>query len=208
MAPEITFLFSGVVFGLSGGLSPGPLLTLVISETLIHGAREGVKVSIAPLLTDLPIVVFTLVILSRLADILPLLGVISLLGGGFLLYLSYESLSFKGVEIDVEQIKPQSIKKGVMVNFLNPSPYMFWFTIGAPLVLKAFNISLLVAMLFILGFYLFLVGSKVLVAIVVGRSRFFLKSRNYIYTVRFLGIILLVFAVFFLKDSLKFFGII
>ena len=208
MAPEIIFLFSGVAFGLSGGLSPGPLLTLVISETLLHGAREGVKVSIAPLLTDLPIVVFTLVILSRLADILPLLGVISLLGGGFLLYLSYESLSFRGVEIDVEQIKPQSIKKGVMVNFLNPSPYMFWFTIGAPLVLKAFNISLLAAMLFILCFYLFLVGSKVLVAVVVGKSRFFLKSRNYIYTVRFLGIILLIFAVFFLRDSLRFFGII
>ncbi len=208
MAPEITFLVSGVVFGLSGGLSPGPLLTLVISETLIHGAREGVKVSIAPLLTDLPIVLFTLVILSRLADILPLLGVISLLGGVFLLYLSYESLSFKGVEIYVEQIKPQSIKKGVTVNFLNPSPYMFWFTIGAPLVLKAFNISLLAAILFILCFYLFLVGSKVLVAIVVGRSRFFLKSRNYIYTVRFLGIILLVFAIFFFRDSLRFFGII
>ena len=208
MAPEIIFLSSGVAFDLSGGLSPGPLLTLVISETLLHGAREGVKVSIAPLLTDLPIVVFTLVILSRLADILPLLGVISLLGGGFLLYLSYESLSFRGVEIDVEQIKPQSIKKGVMVNFLNPSPYMFWFTIGAPLVLKALNISLLAAMLFILCFYLFLVGSKVLVAVVVGKSRFFLKSRNYIYTVRFLGIILLIFAVFFLRDSLRFFGII
>ena len=208
MVSEVAFLFSGVVFGLSGGLSPGPLLTLVISETLKHGAKEGVKVSIAPLLTDLPIVLITLFILSRLADILPLLGVISLLGSAFLIYLGFESLSFKGVDVDAEQIRPQSIKKGVMTNFLNPSPYMFWFTIGAPLLLKALDVSAVSGAIFILGFYLFLVGSKVLIAVVVGKSRFFLKSKNYIYTIRFLGILLLGFAIFFLRDSLRFFGII
>ena len=84
---------------------------------------------------------------------------------------------------------------------------MFWFTIGAPLVLKALQIGLFSASLFILGFYVCLVGSKVFVAIVVGKSRFFLKSRNYVYTIRFLGVILLVFAALFLKDSLELFGI-
>jgi threonine/homoserine/homoserine lactone efflux protein len=208
MAPGITFLFSGVVFGLSGGLTPGPLLTLVISETLKHDIKEGIKVAIAPLLTDLPIVLITIVVLSRLENILPLLGAVSLLGSAFLSYLAYESISFKGVDIDLEKERPQSMRKGVIVNFLNPSPYMFWFTIGAPLVLKALNIGVFSAFLFVLGFYVFLVGSKVVVAVVVGKSRFFLKSRNYIYTVRFLGIILLVFAGLFLKDSLELFGVI
>lgn len=208
MAPGITFLFSGVVFGLSGGLTPGPLLTLVISETLKHDVKEGIKIAIAPLLTDLPIVLITIVILSRLENILPLLGAVSLLGSAFLTYLAYESISFKGVDIDLEKQRPQSMRKGVIVNFLNPSPYMFWFTIGAPLVLKALNIGVFSAFLFVLGFYVFLVGSKVVVAVVVGKSRFFLKSRNYIYTVRFLGIILLVFAGLFLKDSLELFGVI
>jgi threonine/homoserine/homoserine lactone efflux protein len=208
MAPGITFLFSGVIFGLSGGLTPGPLLTLVISETLKHDVKEGIKVAIAPLLTDLPIVLITIVVLSRLENILPLLGVVSLLGSAFLTYLAYESISFKGVDIDLEQERPQSMRKGVIVNFLNPSPYMFWFTIGAPLVLKALNIGVFSAFLFVFGFYVFLVGSKVVVAVVVGKSRFFLKSTNYIYTVRFLGIILLVFAGLFLKDSLELFGVI
>jgi threonine/homoserine/homoserine lactone efflux protein len=208
MAQQITFLFSGVVLGLSAGLSPGPLLTLVISETLKHDIKEGIKVSVAPLLTDLPIVLITILVLSRLLNMLPVLGIVSLLGCAFLSYLGFESITFKGVDIDVEQAKPQSIKKGVIANFLNPSPYMFWFTIGAPLVLKALKISLFSASLFILSFYVFLVGSKVLVAIVIGKSRFFLKSRNYVYTIRFLGVILLVFALIFLKDSLKLFGII
>lgn len=208
MAQQITFLFSGVVLGLSAGLSPGPLLTLVISETLKHDIKEGIKVSVAPLLTDLPIVLITILVLSRLSNMLPVLGIVSLLGCAFLSYLGFDSITFKGVDIDVEQAKPQSIKKGVIANFLNPSPYMFWFTIGAPLVLKALKISLFSASLFILSFYVFLVGSKVLVAIVIGKSRFFLKSRNYVYTIRFLGVILLVFALIFLKDSLKLFGII
>ena len=182
-------------------------MTLVISETLKHDMKEGIKVAAAPLLTDLPIVLITLYVLSRLSNMLPVLGIVSLLGCAFLTYLGYEGISFRGVDIDVEQAKPQSIRKGVIANFLNPSPYMFWLTIGAPLVLKALKISLFSASLFILGFYVCLVGSKVLVAIVVGKSRFFLKSRNYVYTIRFLGVMLLVFAVLFLKDSLELFGI-
>jgi len=208
MALGLSFLFSGVVFGLSAGLSPGPLLTLVISETLKHDAKEGIKVSIAPVLTDFPIVIFTILVLSRLSDMLALLGLVSLLGSAFLVYLGCEGISFKGVDIEVEKTKPQSIRKGVIANFLNPAPYLFWFTIGAPLVLKAFHIGIFPASAFILGFYVFLVGSKVLVAVVVGKSRFFLKSRNYIYTIRLLGIILLVFAVLFAKDGLELLGVI
>ena len=208
MALGFSFLFSGVVFGLSAGLSPGPLLTLVISETLKHDVKEGIKVSFAPVLTDFPIVMFTILVLSRLSSMSALLGVVSLLGSAFLVYLGYEGISFKGVDIEVEQAKPHSIRKGVVANFLNPAPYLFWFTIGAPLVLKAFHIGMFSASAFILGFYVFLVGSKVLVAVVVGKSRFFLKSRNYIYTIRLLGIILLVFAVLFAKDSLELFGVI
>jgi len=208
MALGFSFLFSGVVFGLSAGLSPGPLLTLVISETLKHDVKEGIKVSIAPVLTDFPIVIFTILVLSRLSNMMALLGVVSLLGSAFLVYLGYEGISFKGIDIEVEQTKPQSIRKGVIANFLNPAPYLFWFTIGAPMVLKAFHIGIFPASAFILGFYVFLVGSKVLVAVVVGKSRFFLKSRNYIYTIRLLGIILLVFAVLFAKDGLELFGVI
>jgi len=205
MAPQITFLLSGVVFGLSGGLSPGPLLTLVVSETLKHGTREGIKVSMAPLLTDLPIVLVTVFLLSHLAELWPLLGVVSLMGAVFLAYLGYDSLSFKGIDIDIEHIKPESIKRGVITNFLNPSPYLFWFTVGAPMVLKALNLDIIAVSLFILGFYVCLVGSKVLTALIVGKSRRFLRSTHYIYLIRFLGIILLLFAALFLKDSLQYF---
>jgi threonine/homoserine/homoserine lactone efflux protein len=202
-----SFLATAFFLGLSGGLSPGPLLTLVVTESLRHGVREGIKVSIAPLFTDTPIVLATLCLLSRLSDIQPVIGAIFLFGAVFLIYLGCDSLLFKGVDIDVTRVKPQSVKKGIIANFLNPSPYLFWLSIGAPLVIKAYNNNILSAILFVICFYIVLVGSKILIAIVIGKSRRFLQSSHYVYTIRCLGVILLIFAILFVKDGLESWGI-
>jgi len=207
MKSQLTFLLSGIVFGLSGGLAPGPLLTLVISETLKHGIREGIKISLAPLITDLPIILVAVLLLSRLANVHFLLGLISLCGAAFLVYLGFESIAFRGAELSAISVNPQSLKKGVVANFLNPSPYLFWFSIGAPMVIKAADVSLVAAIFFIAGFYILLVGSKIIVAVLVGKSRQFLKSNRYIYTIRLLGVILLFFALVFLRDGLGFLGV-
>ena len=89
MIEEFTFLISGIIFGLTLGMSPGPLLTLVISETLKHDKKEGIKIAVAPILTDLPIVLITLLILSKLTNFDPILGSISILGAIFIGYLAY-----------------------------------------------------------------------------------------------------------------------
>jgi len=203
----ITFTITGMVFGLTAGLSPGPLLTLVITETLIHGRTEGIKVAIAPLLTDVPIILVTVFILSKLADYDSILGIISLLGGLYILYLGVISFKAKEIEIDTKIIKPKSIRKGMIVNTLNPHPYLFWITVGVPLLFKSFNISLSTGLSFIVSFYIFLVGSKVLIALIVNKSRNYLKNNKYKWIMRILGLILLIFAVIFIRDGLKLFSI-
>ncbi|MGD2269993.1 MAG: LysE family translocator [Desulfobacterales bacterium] len=207
MAANLSYLISGVIFGLSGGLSPGPLLTLVVCQSLKHGVKEGIKVSLAPLFTDFPIVLATIYILSRLCDIQPVIGAISIFGAAFLIFLGYESLSFSGVDIETSEIRPQSMKKGIIANFLNPNPYLFWFSIGAPIALKAYQNGTPTVILFVLCLYAVLVGSKISIAIVIGKSRRFLNSRYYVYTIRSLGVILLLFAVLFVKDGLIAFGL-
>ena len=47
---------AAVLMGLGEGLKPGPLNTLVISETLQHDWKAGMKVSLSPLITDAPII--------------------------------------------------------------------------------------------------------------------------------------------------------
>jgi threonine/homoserine/homoserine lactone efflux protein len=203
MPAELTYIISGIVFGLSGGLTPGPLMTLVITESLRHGTREGLKVAMAPLITDLPVILLSIFLLSRLSELNAVVGIISLVGAGFLIYLAYESLTYKGVEVNTAHFKPQSLKKAIIANVFNPAPILFWVSVGAPTVLKAKETNLMSALLFIYFMYFFLVGSKVVTAILVGRSRHFLKSKNYFVIIKTLGLVLLVFAFIFLKDGLE-----
>jgi threonine/homoserine/homoserine lactone efflux protein len=208
VSSEIPFIISGIVFGLGGGLTPGPLMTLVITETLKHGTREGLKVAMAPLITDFPVVLLSIFLLSKLSEINLIIGIISLIGAVFLVYLGYESFTFKGVEIDTKLFKPQSLKKGIIANVFNPAPILFWISVGAPTVLKGYEVSTMAAIYFVFFMYLCLVGSKLLTAVLVGKSRQFLKSRNYMLIIKLLGLGLFIFALVFLKDGLALLNII
>ena len=204
----IHFFIIGTVLGLSAGFAPGPLLTLVISETLQHDIKSGVKVAIAPIITDLPIIILTLFILSKLANFHNILGIISLAGGLFILYIGYKSLRTKGVKINLDEIKPKSFTKGVLANTLSPHPYLFWFSVGAPTMTKAISQNTSAPLAFIISFYVFLVGSKIMLAILIGKSKFLLSGKAYIFTMRFLGLVLCVLAVVLFQDGLKLLGII
>ena len=57
---------------------------------------------------------------------------------------------------------------------------------------------------FLVAMYGCLVGSKMLVALLVGRGRTVLSSRAYVLLVRARGIVLLVFALLFLRDGLRY----
>jgi threonine/homoserine/homoserine lactone efflux protein len=201
------FLTIGAVLGLSAGIAPGPLLTLLISETLQHGTKSGVKVALAPIITDLPIITLTLFVLSRLSNFHTILGIISLAGGFVLLSMGYESIRTRGIKLRIREAAPRSLTKGVLVNALNPHPYVFWFSVGAPIMTKAMSLNISALFVFIGSFYASLVGSKILLALVVGKSRSFLSGTVYLYTMRFLGFLLGVLAVALFYDGLKLLGI-
>ena len=207
MTAYLTYIVSGFFLGLTG-LIPGPLLTLVISETLKHGPKEGIKIAASPLITDLPIILVTILIMSRISHTDNILGVIAFGGSIFLLYLAFESLSFKNINSVSATSRTHTIRKGIIANFLNPSPYVFWFTIGAPTIIKAFTENLIYALLFLFVFYAVLVGSKIVIAIITGKTKNFLSSKYYIYMIRFLGIVLFLFAIYFIKNGLVYFGVI
>ena len=207
MTQTITYLTMGAVFGLTAGISPGPLLTLVISETLRHNKTEGVKIAVAPLITDIPIVLLTIFILSKMASSDIVLGLISILGGIFIAYLGYDSIRSKGIEIDVQNLKPKSIRKGIIVNILSPHPYIFWLMVGAPITVKAYQASPVAAFAFIIAFYVMLIGSKISIALIVDKSRAILKNKVFIWTLRILGLVLMIFAILLIKEGMSYLGL-
>jgi len=202
------FLVSGAVFGLSGGFSPGPTTTVIVSQTLRFGVKDGLKVAIAPLLTDAPIIIVAVLLVGQVSRFQPVLGVITLLGAAFLTHLAIDSFRVKRIEVEEHDAEPRSISKGFMANLLNPHPYLFWFVIGAPKLLAASQIGVAPVILFVVGLYGCMIGAKMLVAILVGRSRTFLKSRGYRYVNLALGVVLSLFAMFFLRDGLRFLDVI
>ena len=206
MPSMIDFLTFGAALGLSAGLAPGPLLTLVISESLQHGIRSGMKVAMAPIITDLPIILLTFFTLAKLSNFHGVLGVFSLIGGLFLLFMSYDTIHPKKVDSNMRDRKPRSLAKGVLANALNPHPYLFWFSVGAPTMVKATSTSTTAPLAFLCAFYSLLLGSKVLVAILVGKSSSFLEGKVYLYTMRFLGLALLALALALFRDGLKLLG--
>ncbi|MCX6354983.1 MAG: LysE family transporter [Candidatus Aureabacteria bacterium] len=195
-----------MILGVSAGLSPGPLLTLVISHTLAHGAREGVKVALAPLITDLPIILISMAILAQLTNAHAILGLISIAGGFFVLYLGCENLRSGMPHSNPGRAQPQSLSRGVLVNVLSPHPYLFWLTVGAPIMIKAWAKNLPAAAAFVVGFYACLVGSKVSIAILIGQSRQLLIGNIYRYVMRILGVLLLAFGLLLLRNGWSLLG--
>jgi threonine/homoserine/homoserine lactone efflux protein len=170
------------------------MLTLVLSHALRYRIREGCKVALAPLLTDPPIIGAAVVLSVHIRDMQPLLAGLSLLGALYLLYLGYETMQVTGEALHPDQTNPQSLLKGVLTNYLNPHPYLFWFTVGAPLLSGAGSHPLLRAAFFLSGFYICLVGAKMLVAWIAGSARFLVQGRIYAWTMRILGLALWGFA--------------
>jgi len=69
------------------------------------------------------------------------------------------------------------------------------------------QINVFGAALFIMGVYVALIGSKVTVALVVERSKTILKSKYYTYAIRALDIVLIIFALIFIRDGLQLIGL-
>lgn len=201
------FAFSGALLGLAAGFSPGPLLALVVRETVRHNRRAGILVACAPLITDLPIILLSLLLINNLGDNRVVLGVISLAGAAFVAYLGMSSLTAHGRDLKPHARPPRSLWQGVLANLLSPHPYLFWITIGAPGTAKAYRVSAVAAILFVAAFYVCLIGAKITVAHLTDRSRRFLEGRAYHVVLRVLGLALLLFAVLLFREGLGLTGL-
>jgi threonine/homoserine/homoserine lactone efflux protein len=131
-----------VSLGLFAGISPGPLMALVMTSSLERGFRAGALTAIAPLLTDLPVILLSLVVLRRVPD--SFLSAVTVAGGIFIIYVGFKTIRDAGV---VRQVDPSAgassrdVLRGALVNLLAPHPWLFWFTIGTPFMIQRWPIA-------------------------------------------------------------------
>lgn len=150
-----TYLLQGLGLGFAAGVQPGPFQTYLITRTLENGWRRTLVLVLAPLLSDGPIVALVFLVLSRLPGWLERL--LYTLGGLFIIYLAWQSLRawqrFDASASPETSGARQSIWRAVLVNLLNPNPYIFWSLVNGPILVASWRLSPAYGIGFLLVFY-------------------------------------------------------
>lgn len=192
------YVLSAFIFGITAGFSPGPLSIIVVQQTLEKGLRNGLKASLAPMITDGPIIAVTLLVLTRLKNINIFIGILSLIGGLYLLWLSFKMIRMKKLPYSKTPGTNTSLNAAIKVNFLNPNPYLFWFTVGGTYILLGTKLQ---SMIFVSVGISTLICSKMFIAFITSRFRKMLESYIYLFIMKLLGIGMAIFGItFFIKS--------
>jgi threonine/homoserine/homoserine lactone efflux protein len=188
-------LLLGLTLGAAAGVSPGPLLVLVVSSALRSGWRAGVLVACVPVISDGIVVAGVLFVLDRLPE--HALTVLALTGTAFIAWtgvLTIRDSRHATLRLDAQEaraVSRQALRQAVLVNLLNPHPWLFWATVLGPLVLSSWRREPVSAMTLIVGFYLTIVGSKAIIAVLVATGRHRLTDAAYRRTLLVAGLLLL-----------------
>jgi len=145
----------GITFAFAAAVQPGPLQTYIISQTLTKGWKRTLPAALAPVISDGPIIVLVLFVLTNLPK--DFLNVLQIGGGIFLLYLAYCTVkTWQRFDLKEEynpQSKRQTLFKAAVVNLLNPNPYLGWSLVMGPLLLKGWHESPANGMALLISFY-------------------------------------------------------
>jgi threonine/homoserine/homoserine lactone efflux protein len=132
-----------------------------------------VRVALAPLITDAPIILVSVLFVRYLPP--GALRWVGTFGGLVVIWIGVETLRSARRELVYKTgagrgMPRQELWRGVMVNALNPHPYVFWATIGGPALVNGWRASPWYAPAFLVPFYVLLVGSKAVIAWLVSRQ--------------------------------------
>jgi len=178
------FFLSALSFGLAADLKPGPLGVSVIQQTLSRGLLAGGRASLAPLMTDGPLIIAALWVLSPSKSIDLFAAALSLAGGAYLRWLSARLLRVNDILLPGQLTAQRALATAVQVTFLNPGPSLCWFTVGGNYIRRGSTAESLVCVVTAIGT---LIASKVAVAVLAVRFFPSLESRGYLRTMKCLA---------------------
>jgi len=167
-----TILLQGLLLGATAAVQPGAFQAFLLSLLAREGWRRTLPATLAPLLSDGPILILVLLVLTQLPG--RLLSGLQVAGGLYLIYLAWGAWrAFRdGAAAGQNEIAAvqggvlTNILKAALMNFLNPAPYIFWATVAGPILLDAWRADPSLGLIFLLSFYGALVGGGALFVLV------------------------------------------
>ena len=149
-----SFLLFGLTYGFAAAVQPGPFTAYLISRALTQGWRRTLPAIFAPLLSDGPIALLVLLVLTRMPA--ALVQWLHLLGGAFVVYLAigawrawrnYDAPAATPVRAE------RSFLEAATVNLLNPNAYLGWSLVLGPRLLEGWHESPINGIAVVASFY-------------------------------------------------------
>lgn len=151
----LPYILQAIIYGFAAAVQPGPFQAYIVSQTLTNGVRHTLPSAFAPLISDGPIIVLVLFILSKMPS--SLLLFLRIIGGLYVLYLSAGAFrAYRAVNSGGASFIPSSgrgLLKAVFVNLLNPSAYLYWSLVTGPILLMGWREAHAIGVGFLAGFY-------------------------------------------------------
>ena len=163
------YILQGVGYGFAAASQPGPFQTYLIQQSLTRGWRHTLPAALAPLISDGPIILLCVLVLSQVPPWMA--RALYLVGGVFVLYLAWGAMRawqrFQA-SVSADSAGPQSILKAAMMNALSPGPYIFWTLVSGPVLIAGWHESVGTGAVFLAGFYGTLIGMLAAIILVFG----------------------------------------
>jgi len=170
----VNYLFFGITYAFACVVQPGPFQAFLFSESIKNGWRKTIPLVFAPLLSDVPVIILVLLVLTNVPH--EVLLTLQIVGGVFLMYLAFNAYqAWRTFTPNVTDDKtPQfTLFKAILVNLLNPNPYIAWSLVMGPFLIKGWNEAPVNSIVLLTGFY----GSMVIYSIML--TGLFAAARNF-----------------------------
>jgi threonine/homoserine/homoserine lactone efflux protein len=157
----IALLLQASGLGLSCAASPGPFQAVLVAESLRRGPARAAPLALVPIASDAPAIAVVTLVLTQVPALL--LGALTLAGGVVLLWLGAGALRAAwrpeaGAAMD-PAASPGAARgvrgflRAAAVNVTNPNVWIFWSTVGGPMLARAWRDAPAGALGFLAAFY-------------------------------------------------------
>ena len=192
----ISAIVLGAGFGINGAVSPGPMQTLLISESLLNGLRSSWRVAISSLVTDPIALTVALFFFASAPDWC--VAVIAFAGALVLSRIAWSELQTKTEDFEFHKKQPISFLQIWITNLTNPNLWIYSFTVNGTLISEFWRKGgLSLTLVYLITAYSVMIGCNLTIGGVVGAAKTLFNVKGLVYINRFLGIVLFLLALGF-----------
>ncbi|MBQ9873998.1 MAG: LysE family transporter [Thermoguttaceae bacterium] len=197
----------GAGFGINGSISPGPMQTLLISETLLNGVKSSWRVAIISLVSDPIALTIAILALTNLPDWA--VACFAFAGATVLFKIAWGAIKTKSEDFELKKKAPISFFQIWLANVTNPNLWIYSFTINGIAISEFWKQGgFPLSATYVFAFYSTMIACNFATAFIVGAMRRAFKPKGLVIANRVLGILMFALALGFVYTGITKVGLI